>query len=284
MNASSQRDRDLMLCWGTVNSRTMLDLIEAAAVGGYRSISVSPRLYRATQAAGISDSALRSALYSQDVNVAVIEPLLSGLPGALTPETAPREHRSLYEFTEDDCYTMADAIGARTISLSHFLGSPVPATAMIDAIGPIVSRATERGFDVCIEFIPDTGIDSLATARHIYEAVASRRLGVMLDAWHFARSGGSLDQLAGLPPGMITVAQLCDRIAPAPDAAYVPMAGRLLPGDGDLPLADLTRLTLAEHPDAIVGVEVFSADLQAMPAREAALLAALATREVLSMV
>jgi sugar phosphate isomerase/epimerase len=273
-----------MLCWGTVNSRTMLDLIEAATVGGYRSVSVSPRLYSATRAAGISDAAVRSALYSQDVSVAVIEPLLSGLPGALTVETAPREHRSLYEFTEDYCYAMADALGARTISLSHFLGAPVPLTAMIDAIGTIVSRATDRGFDVCVEFIPDTGIDNLAAAGAIVDAVASTRLGVMLDAWHFARSGGSLDQLTELPTGMITVLQLCDRIAPAPDAAYVPMAGRLLPGEGELPLAELTRHVLADHPNAVVGVEVFSADLQAMPAREAALVAALATREVLSMV
>ena len=133
MNAAPYRDHELMLCWGTVNSRTMLDLIEAAAIGGYRSISVSPRLYHATRAAGITDAAVCSALYSQDVSVAVIEPLLSGLPGALTTETAPREHRSLYEFTEDYCYAMAEAIGARTISLSHFLGAPVPVTAMIDA-------------------------------------------------------------------------------------------------------------------------------------------------------
>jgi sugar phosphate isomerase/epimerase len=278
------RDRDLMLAWGTVNARTMLDLIEAAAVAGYRSISVSPRLYQATRTAGISDGAIRSALYSQDVSVAVIEPLLRGLPGAHTPESAPREHRTLFEFDEDYCYAMAESIGAQMISLSHFLGSPVLLREMVDAIGPIVSRASERGFDVCIEFIPDTGIDSLATARQIYDAVASTRLGVMFDVWHFARAGGSIDQLADIPAGMITVLQLSDRIAPAPDAAYVPMAGRLLPGQGELPLADLTRRVLADNPNAVVGVEVFSGEMQALPAGEAALLAALATREVLALV
>jgi sugar phosphate isomerase/epimerase len=106
----------------------------------------------------------------------------------------------------------------------------------------------------------------------------------MLDAWHFARSGGSLDQLSALSRGMISVVQLCDRIAPEPDAAYVPMAGRLLPGDGELPLVELTRRLLADHPNAVVGVEVFSGELQAMAAREAALLAAVATRTVLAQV
>ena len=183
------RDHDLMLCWGTVNAATMIELIDAAVVGGYRSISVSPRLYAATRAAGVRDEAVRAVLEAHDVSVAVIEPLLSGLPGAHTPESAPPEHRTLYEFTEDYCYAMAEAVGARTISLSHFLGSPVPVSQMIDAIGPIVSRARNRGFEVCIEFIPDTGIDSLATARQIYDAVGDGQLSVMFDAWHFARSG-----------------------------------------------------------------------------------------------
>jgi sugar phosphate isomerase/epimerase len=277
-----ERDHDLMLCWGTVNASTMLELIDAAAVGGYDSISVSPRLYAASLTAGVTNEMLRAALDAQNVRVAVIEPLLSGLPGAHTPDSAPPEHRTLYEFTEDYCYAMAEAIGAQTISLSHFLGSPVPVSEMIDAIGPIVSRAHERGFAVCVEFIPDTGIDTLATARQIYDAIDDDGFGVMWDAWHFARSGGTLEQLVGLPPGMVTIVQLSDRIESEPGAAYVPMAGRLLPGKGDLPLVKWTNQLLADHPDAVIGVEVFSGDLQAMSAAEAALLAAVATRDVLA--
>jgi sugar phosphate isomerase/epimerase len=273
-----------MLCWGTVNASTLIELIEAAGAAGFRSISVSPRLYEATRVAGVNDGSVRDVLESYDVRVAVIEPLLNGLPGSHTPESAPPLHRTLYQFTEDYCYAMAEAIGAETISLSHFLGTPVPVSAMIDAIGPIVSRARQRGFAICIEFIPDTGIDNLATARQIYDAVADNHLGVMLDAWHFARSGGSLDQLVGLPPGMISVVQLCDRIEPEPGAAYVPMAGRLLPGEGELPLVDWTRRLLADHSQAIVGVEVFSTELQALPAEAAAQRAAVATRGVLARV
>ena len=282
MPAVTERDHPLMLCWGTVNAPTMLELIDAAAAGGFESISVSPRLYEATRAAGVGREALRGALHSHDVRVAVIEPLLNGLPGALTPDSAPPEHRSLYEFTEDYCYSMAEAVEAETISLSHFLGSPVPVTDMIDAVGPMVARARERGFRMCVEFIPDTGIGDLATARQIYEAVADDDFGVMLDAWHFARSGGTLDQLDRLPTGMITVLQLCDRTEPDPGAAYVPMAGRLLPGHGELALVELAQRVLTDHPAAIVGVEVFSGELQALPPEQAALLAAVATRGVLA--
>jgi sugar phosphate isomerase/epimerase len=273
-----------MLCWGTVNAPTMLELIDAAAAGGYESISVSPRIYEATRVAGVGREAIRAALHASGVRVAVIEPLLNGLPGALTPESAPPEHRSLYEFTEVYCYAMAEAIEADTISVSHFLGSPVPVSELVDVIGPMVERARERGFRMCVEFIPDTGIGDLSTARQIYDAVGGDGFGVMLDAWHFARSGGTLMQLDGLPGGMISVLQLCDRTEPPAGAAYVPMAGRLLPGHGDLPLVELTRRVLADHPAVVVGVEVFSGDLQALPPAHAALSAAIATREVLALV
>jgi hypothetical protein len=59
------------------------------------------------------------------------------------------------------------------------------------------------------------------------------------------------------------------------------MSGRLLPGEGELPLVALTQHVLADHPAAVVGVEVFSGELQAMPAIDAALLAGTAIRDVL---
>jgi sugar phosphate isomerase/epimerase len=83
-----------------------------------------------------------------------------------------------------------------------------------------------------------TGIDSLATARQIYDAIDDGELGVMFDAWHFARSGGTIDQLVDLPPGMITIVQTLRSHRIRTGRAYVPMAGRLLPGKGDLPLVE----------------------------------------------
>jgi hypothetical protein len=62
------------------------------------------------------------------------------------------------------------------------------------------------------------------------------------------------------------------------------MAGRLLPGKGELPLTELTQRVLADHPAVVVGVEVFSGELQALPPDQAALLAAVATRDVLALV
>ena len=60
------------------------------------------------------------------------------------------------------------------------------------------------------------------------------------------------------------------------------MGGRLLPGEGELPLVDLLRGLLSKKPGLTVAVEVFSEELKALPAHEIAARVALATRRVLA--
>ena len=78
--------------------------------------------------------------------------------------------------------------------------------------------------------------------------------GLLLDALHFRRFGGTLEQLRSLDPGLLSYAQLCDaplappnglpRLRKLPrgqftdgtDVQLESRAMRLLPGDGELPL------------------------------------------------
>ena len=279
--AAYTNSMELMLCWGTVNAGTVIDLAEAAAAASCSAVSVSPRLYQATLDAGFSADQQLAALVRNGVRVAVIEPLLSALPGTHTPETAPPEMRGLWTFDTDYCLNMADALDAEYISLSHFLGWPTPLDELTEAAAAVVDAATERGRLVCIEFIPDSGVGDLATALAIRHGVG-HELTLMVDVWHHARAGGTVAELTGLDPSAISILQLCDRVTPAPGAPYVPMAGRLLPGEGELPLEATVAVLVAEQSDLLVGVEVFSADLQALPAPAAAVLAADATRAVLA--
>ena len=54
------------------------------------------------------------------------------------------------------------------------------------------------------------------------------------------------------------------------------MTGRLLPGEGSLPLHDLVAAALANSPGLSAEVEVFSAELSALPIDKAAARAAAA--------
>jgi sugar phosphate isomerase/epimerase len=81
-----------------------------------------------------------------------------------------------------------------------------------------------------------------------------------------------------LPPGTIGAFQLADRIEPAPGAPYVPMSGRTLPGEGELPLGEMVAAALENSPGVTVEIEVFSEELAAMTVDAAAARTAAAVR------
>ncbi len=116
----------------------------------------------------------------------------------------------------------------------------------------------------------------------LVELAGEPNLGVLFDTWHYARSGGTLEQLRALPPGRINALQISDRIAPPPGAAYVPMSGRLFPGEGEQALDEILQLAFANNPSISAEMEVFSADLAAMPVAAAAERAADAARSWLA--
>jgi hypothetical protein len=68
---------------------------------------------------------------------------------------------------------------------------------------------------------------------------------------------------------------------PPPGTPYAPMFGRLLPGEGELPLVPLLRDLFRREPGLTVGVEVFSEELKALPPKEAAARVAASTARVL---
>jgi sugar phosphate isomerase/epimerase len=241
-------------------------------------------MYEASRAAGRSEAELRRRLADNGVKVHAIDPLISALPGTPRPADVPPENRAYFEFTEERCYAAAEALEAETINLAHFGGGAVPEQSFVECLGPIAERARRRGVRLTLEFLPESAIPDLATAARIVTAVGAGNLGMMLDTWHFARTHGTLDELAKLPRGLVTGLQISDRREPPPGTTYTPMGGRLLPGEGELPLVPLLQGLLAREPHLTVGVEVFSDDLRALPAAAVAARVGASTRSVLKKV
>jgi sugar phosphate isomerase/epimerase len=271
----------IALCWGTVIGTPLEPLIEAAGSAGLQAVTLTAGMYEASRAAGRSDGQLRALLAGAGVGVHAIDPLIGALPGTPRPADVPPENRAYFEFTEERCYRAAEALEAETINLAHFGGGAVSERAFIDCLGPMAERAHRRGLRLTLEFLPESAIPDLASALRIVRAVSARNLGVMLDTWHFARTGGTEEQLAALEPGLIGGLQISDRKEPAPGSAYTPMFGRLLPGEGETPLVPWLRALRARAPGLTVGVEVFSEELKALDPPEAARRVATSTRGVL---
>jgi len=263
--------KPLALCWGTVIGAPLETLIEAAGAAGLPRITLTARMYQASRARHASDAALRALLRGAALQVHAIDPLISALPGTPRPADVPAENRAYFEISEDDCYRAAEALDAETINLAHFGGGAVSEQAFIDCLGGLAQRARRHGVRLTLEFLPESAIPDLGHAQRLTRAVGADNLAILFDVWHFARTGGTLEALEALPEGAIGGLQISDRIAPPPGTAYAPMSGRLLPGEGELPLtAWLPALLRRQSRLTAIGVEVFSEALRELPPAEVA--------------
>jgi sugar phosphate isomerase/epimerase len=260
------------LWWGTVEGVGIDGVVSAAATAGFSDISVTPAMYFAARDDGRRDRELRAMLVDHDVTVAMIDPLLRGLPGSMHPDRAGRRFRSTFEHDEDDCYRAADALGATAINVAHFLGAPTPQHELVDAIGAIARRARERGLDVFVEFMPEGSIPDLAAAAAVVAEIAEPNCGVMFDTWHHWRCAGDVEQVRALPAGVVRAVQLSDALVDVRGTGTEPpTSDRLLPGAGVIPLVELVRAARENNPSVVLGLEVFSSALAGTPPVERAM-------------
>jgi sugar phosphate isomerase/epimerase len=96
-----------------------------------------------------------------------------------------------------------------------------------------------------MEFMRWREIGSLEQALAIVSSARQANAGVLVDALHLYRSGGSAQALAAAGPAWLHAAQLCDApLAAPPEAGIIAEAreGRLPPGQGGLPLIELLQV------------------------------------------
>jgi sugar phosphate isomerase/epimerase len=136
----------------------------------------------------------------------------------------------------------------------------------------LCAAANLREVRVMLEFNPYSRVRSLAQAVALLADVEPANAGVLVDALHLSRSGGSPADLAQYDPALFSYMHLCDApaIPPGPDGVR--------PGEGGLWLADFIR---AFPQDTPIAIEAPSAHRAGLPAAERASLAASGTRQLL---
>lgn len=131
---------------------------------------------------------------------------------------------------------------------------------LADSFAQLHALAQDRGLGLDLECMAWRGIDSPQACHDLIDSVGAAGAGYLVDALHHFRCGGTLDDIAAMPPGRILSAQLCDAPTAAPSGADARLAeargGRLLPGEGGLDIAGLVR---ALPRDTIISVELPSA-------------------------
>ena len=273
---------DLVLCSGTFAFGTgFTERVDASGAAGFEGLSLWVNDYRSGRAEGLSDADMRAMLDDHGLGIAELDAAWWWLPGA--PESVPGEMAAAFEYDEGDMFAIADALGARSLNAVDVFGGTWAIEDAAESFAGLCDRAAEHDLLVHVEFLPWSRIPDLSTAWEIARMADRPNGGVLIDAWHWTRSGPDLALLRSIPGDKVLGIQLDDGpAAPEPDLITATMHERLLPGDGAFDLAGLVDALRATGTRAPWGVEVFSDELHALAADEVAVRAAAAMRAVVS--
>ena len=139
-----------------------------------------------------------------------------------------------------------------------------------DRFAELCDRAAPYGLRVGLEFAVYTGVRTLAHAVQMVARSQRANASVVVDALHFSRSGGLPAHLAGVDPSLFPYAQICDASPDVPGPTDAPAlirearTGRLLPGEGVLPLRELVAALPPGLPLAIEAPCRATAELPAL--------------------
>jgi sugar phosphate isomerase/epimerase len=116
-----------------------------------------------------------------------------------------------------------------------------------DELAALTALAADRGIATCVEPVVGLSIADLPSALAAVEYVDRDEISLLIDTMHVARFGATADELRSVPAQRIGYIQLSDT------TLQPRMKERMVPGEGELPLADL----LAALPDdRVVGLEI----------------------------
>ena len=261
----------LSLAHLTVIDATPLELIDAAAAGGFDAIGLRIVAPMPTDriVPVVGDAAMIRAIGQRLAATGV---------GILDVEAV-----WLYPDADIDAYKPAFETAQR-LDARHFLvvGNDPDEARMIDNFARFCELARPHGLKAMLEFIPYCHTRTVGDAHRVVKAAAQPNAGVLIDALHLSRSGGTADDLRALDPAWLSYCQICDARAapPAADALRTEArSDRFYPGLGGLPL---TALLDALPPGLPIGVEAPCAEYAHLSAIERGRLAGLTSRGFLN--
>lgn len=265
----------LLLSALTLRSAGFADRIPAAAGAGFCGIGMGAADYLDARRHGFSEEDIAEFIRSHDLRVVELE--------FLRDWWADADTRGM-RLEEDILFHLAALLGAEQINVGLF--DPVPDEVVHRAFRRLCSRAADHGLRIAIEFMPYSALRTLEAAEAIVTRARDAGLdnaGLILDAWHWHRSGADLERLAGVEPSWVFAVQLNDALPqPLPDLREEGRHARLLPGEGVVDLAGFLGVLARAGVRAPLAVEVLSDELEAVSAAQACKLAAVTTRRALA--
>ena len=252
--------RQLSLAHLTVLDTTPPELVTVAAAAGFRTIGI--RL-TATPSVGVPPyDILREGPLLRETMLRLADTGVSVLDTELL-RFEPEHPVGIPEgFLE-----VSARLGAKHVLV---MSAEPEEARTIERFCELCDRAAPYGLHVGLEFAIYTGVRTLAQAAAVVERSKRSNASVIVDALHFSRSGGLPAHIAQVDPLLFRYAQICDAGPDMPGPGDTPAlirearTGRLLPGEGVLPLAALITALPDTVPLAVEAPCRATADLPAV--------------------
>lgn len=211
-------------------------ILDAAATAGFRSVGLDT--VTSEGVAGIAELLRERGLTCTDVGILALGP------------NATADAERLAE--------LAQASGATTCLVAWPAG--FDGRRALEASADILAAA---GVRVALEFFPYGALPTLENALAECEAIGWERCGVLLDTWHFFRSGEPWQLLRSLEPDQISIIHANDAPAVISDDLIHESRHRRLPlGTGMFAVAEFVSAIDALGYDGVISAEVLSDTLR----------------------
>jgi sugar phosphate isomerase/epimerase len=267
-----------------VRLRPFREHVDAAVAGGFTSLVVSTDSIDEAAQSGLSLLEMKRIAEDAGVPIRHYDSLTAWAPIRL-PSWAPPRMRARFDVPMMRALDICDALHVTNIvAVAAFPRNTVDQDQLIEGFADLCDGVAKAGIRVELEFMPILGVPDLVTAWGIVRGSARKNSGIMLDTWHFAKSGSSIELLRSIPGEYLGSIQLSD--------GYVDLRGKDLfedmtqwrefPGEGELPVLDLFKIASSVGKLRHVGPEVFSKRADTMAAREAGVRSGAAMRAILA--
>lgn len=233
-----------------VDADSFRDYLDATAAAGFDSVSLYPfHLMFA------GDGATR-AVKDSGLAVKAVEASIGWTGGPSDAVTAE----------VDGLIASGQELGAHIVGAAC-LGAIDDRSAAVEGLASIAARAAEADMVISLEFLPWTGVPTLAAANELVVDTGEPSATVLLDTFHWIRQPGGpdLELLRSLPGDRIAYVQLCEP-SDSPDMPVdriedEAMHRRRAPGAGAVDYASIWEALSHIGSDPFVAAEVFNDEL-----------------------
>lgn len=176
---------------------------------------------------------------------------------------------------EDDVQTsatklaaLASATGAGICIAALHTATPDEAIPDLRAGAAVLA---ESGVRTALEFVPYGTLPTLSDAIAVCAAVGWERCGLLIDTWHFFRSGEPWELLRSLDAGQIALVHVNDALPASSDDLAGESRFRRAPlGAGTFRLAEFAAALDELRYEGVLSIEVLSGELRNRPPAEGA--------------